>query len=168
MRSSEGQCVRGHFFAQNTRRRRWVRGNGRERNEIGVIVGERRDGVLVRIADDPGDAGKRGEFFGSALRIASGGDNAGTRVLTMDAADGFAGFRVGGGCDRACVEDDDVSGDVRFGDCAALSAEALANCVGVRLRGAAPEVLDEERGHELIATIILREAHGMPMLKRDS
>ena len=156
--------MRGHFLAQNAGRDKRVRGNGGERDEIRVIIRERGDGVLVRIADDPGDSGKRGELFGSALRVASGGDDAGGGILAVDAANGFASFGVGGGGDGAGVEDDNVGGGVGFGGGAALRAEAVANCVGVSLRGAAAKVLDEEGGHGLSATIILREARGMPMV----
>lgn len=133
-----------------------------------MTIRERRDRVLVRITDDPGDSGKRGKFFGSALRVASGGDDARGGILAVNAADGFASFGVGGSGDGAGVEDDDVGGGVGFSGGAALCAEAVANCVGVSLRGAAAEVLDEESGHGLSATIILREAHEMPMVKRES
>lgn len=165
MGRSDGRRVRGHFFAQDARRGGRVRRNSGERNEIRAIIRERRDGVLVRIADDPEDAGKRGEFFGSALRVASGGDDARGGILAVDAANGFASFGVGGGGDGAGVEDDDVGGGVGFGGGAALSAEAVANCVGVSLSGAAAEILDEEGGHGFSATIILREVDGMPMVK---
>lgn len=120
----------------------------------------------MRIADDPRDAGKRGKLFGGALSVASRGDDLRGGVLAMDAADGLAGFGISGGGDCAGVEDDDVGAGIGFGRGIASRAEAVANCVSVGLRGAAAEVLDEESGHELIATVILREARGMPMLKR--
>lgn len=128
-----------------------------------MIIRERSDGVLVRVADDPGDSGEGGEFFGRALGVTSGGDDASGGILAVDAANGFAGFGVSGGSDRAGVEDDDVGGGVGLGGGAALRAEAMANRVCVSLRGAATKVLDEESGHELGATTILREADGMPM-----
>lgn len=112
-----------------------------------MIIRERSDGVLVRVTDDPGDAGKRREFFGSALRVASGGDDARVGILAMDAANGFAGFGVGGGGDGTGVKDDDVSGGIGFSGSAALRAEAVANRVSISLRGAAAEVLDEEGHH---------------------
>ena len=140
--------MRGHFFAKNARRHERVAGNRGERDEIRVIIHERSDGVLMRVADNPGDTRKRGEFFGGALRVASGGDDASGRILTVDAANGFASFGVGCGGDCAGVEDDDVGGSVGFGSGAALSAEVVANRVSVSLRGAAAEVLDEESGHQ--------------------
>ena len=161
IRRSERWDMRGHFFAQDARRRERVGGNGGERNEIcgrGRLAHKRGNLALMRIADDPGDAGKRGEFFGSALRVASGGDDASGRILTVDAANGFASFGVRRGGDGTGVEDDNVGGGVGFGGGAALRVQAVANRVGVGLRGAAAEVLDEEGGHGTSDTIILREA----------
>src|SRR5580692_12059796 len=65
---------------------------------------------FVGIADDMGDAGKDGQFFGGALRVAPGDDQAGVGILRVDFADGVAGLGVGGSGHRAGVEDNDGGG----------------------------------------------------------
>ncbi len=101
------------------------------------------------VADDPGHAGKRGELFGSALGVAAGDDDAGGWILGVDFANGVACLRVGGGCDRASVYDDDVGGG-GFGRDDTATVEQLAFESGaVGLRGAAAELSDVESGHQL-------------------
>jgi len=80
---------------------------------------------LMRIADNPGDAGERGELFGGALGVAAGDDDAGGGVCGVKLSDGVAGLRVGGGGDRAGVHDNEVSGR-GFGCGGATAIEQLA------------------------------------------
>ncbi len=65
--------------------------------------------MLVRVADHCTYARQRGDFFGSALRVASGDDDFGLRVLALYAAYGGAGILIGGVGDGEGVEDDQVS-----------------------------------------------------------
>ncbi|OLC83221.1 MAG: hypothetical protein AUH66_03100 [Acidobacteria bacterium 13_1_40CM_4_57_6] len=95
-------------------------GGGRERIE------ELGDLGFVGIADDPGDAGKCGQFLGSALGIASGDDDSKGGVGGVKFSNGVAGLGVGGGGDGAGVDDDDICGG---------------------LRGATTELFDKEAGH---------------------
>ena len=68
---------------------------------------ESRNLGFVGIADDEGDAGEGGEFFGCALGITAGYEDFGGRVLSVNFADGVAGLGVGGGSDGAGVYDDE-------------------------------------------------------------
>jgi len=101
----------------------------------------------VGIADDPGDAGKRGQFFGGALGVAPSDNEADGGVGGVKLANGVAGLRVGGGGYRAGVEDDDVGGTERRGG-GVTGVEQLALDGGaIGLRGAAAELFDKEGRH---------------------
>jgi hypothetical protein len=80
---------------------------------------------FVAVADDGGYSGKRGEFFGNSLCVATCGNDAGLRVLAMSAADVGAGFAVGFGSDAAGVDDDHIG----FG------GQALSRSGTVKQRG---------------------------------
>ena len=116
---------------------------------------------FVGIADDEGDAGKSGEFFGGTLGVAAGDNDASRGIGGVEFADGVAGLRVGGGGDGAGVEDDDV-GDGRVrGKGKALLAELALDGGAVGLRGAAAELLDKESAHRRNSGhpyLIIREA----------
>src|SRR5215470_13098958 len=60
--------------------------------------------MLVRVADDLRNTGQGGEFFRRALRVATGHDDAGLRVLPVYPADGSARILIGRGRDRAGVQ----------------------------------------------------------------
>ena len=62
---------------------------------------------FMGVADDKRDTGERSEFFGSALRIAARDQDFCRRILRVYFADGVAGLGVGGGSDRAGVDDDE-------------------------------------------------------------
>ena len=114
------------------------RGSSRER------IDELWDLRFVGIADDPGDTGKRRQFFWSALGIASGDDDADGGIGGVELADGVAGLGVGGSRDRAGVDDDDVGGAGR-GDRGAATVKQLAlEGSAIGLRGAATELFDVE------------------------
>ena len=122
--------VAGQNFGGSARERHAVPRCRRRRNRAlrrarkpsadgGMLRSERvsmkfRDLRLVRIADDPRDAGKRGEFFGCALSVAAGDDDASGGVFRVNLADGIAGLGIGGGSDGTGVHDNDVArGGVR-------------------------------------------------------
>ena len=114
-------------------------------------VGERLDELgdlgFVGVADDPGDAGKGGEFFWGALGIATGDDHANSGIGSMEFANGVAGLGIGGGRDRAGVDDNDV-GSVGRADGSAAAVKQLAlEGSAIGLRGTATELFDEESWH---------------------
>ena len=65
---------------------------------------------FVGIADDVGDTGERGQFFGGALSIAAGYDDLRGRIVGVEFADGVASLGVSGGGDGASIDDDNVGG----------------------------------------------------------
>jgi len=101
----------------------------------------------VGIADDPGDAGKGGELFGSALGIATSDDDADGGIGGVKLTNCIAGLGVSGRRDGAGVDDHDVCGS-GSGGTGATAVEQLALKGGtIGLRGAAAELFDEEGGH---------------------
>ena len=72
---------------------------------LGNKIGDAR---FMGISNDEGDSFESGEFFGRALGITPGDENAGIGAFAMDAADHLADFIVGGGSYGAGVEDDEV------------------------------------------------------------
>ena len=102
---------------------------------------------LVRIADDPRDAGEGGQFFWSTLGVASGDDDADGGVGGVKFSDGVAGLGVGGSGDGAGVDDDDVGSGGRGGSGAAAVEQLALEGGAVGLRGATTELFDEESGH---------------------
>ena len=97
--------------------------------------------MLVRIADYLGDAGKRGDFFRGALRVAAGDHDLRIGILAMDAADGGAGILIGGGGDGAGIEHDSSASVARRAFESPLFELAL-DSGAVGLGGAAAEILD--------------------------
>ena len=68
----------------------------------------------------------------------------------MEFADGVAGLGIGGGCDRAGIEDDDGGGG-GIGGLGAAAVEELAFQGGaIGLGGSAAELLDVEGGHRTL------------------
>ncbi len=102
---------------------------------------------FVGIADDEGDTGEGGEFFGGTLGVATGDENTSGGICGMKFADGVAGLRVGGGGDGAGVEDDDVGDSWVRGKRKTLLAELALDGGAVGLRSAAAELLDKESAH---------------------
>ena len=103
----------------------------------------------MRIADDPGDARQRGEFFGCALRVAARDDDAGSGVAGVDFADGIASLRIGCGGHGTSVYDDDVCGaGIRRGQASTITQLAFDRGA-VGLRGAAAELFDVKGRHLL-------------------
>src|SRR5260221_6306423 len=113
------------------------------------MLGEDEAGNLgfVGIADNERDAGESGQFFGGALGVTAGDENFGGGILRVDFANGIAGLRVGGGCDGAGVDDDELGGLRRSRGCAAAVQELALDGSAVGLGGAAGELFDVESGH---------------------
>ncbi len=102
---------------------------------------------LVRIADDPGDAGEGGQLFGSALGVAASDDETDGGIGGAKFSDGVSGLGVGGGGDGASVDDDDVGTGGRGGNGTAAVEQLALEGGAVGLRGATTELFDEESGH---------------------
>src|SRR5882762_11649772 len=131
MQCSGGEKAAGRFSGRG----------GRER------IDELGDLGFVGIADDPGDTGEGGQFFGGALGVAAGDDNADGGVGGVKLSNGVASLSVGGGRDGAGVDDDDVGG-CRGGGGGTTAVEQLAlEGSAIGLRGAATELLDEKARH---------------------
>ena len=120
--------------------RRCRRGGNREK--------QGGDLQFMGIANDEGDAREGGDFFGGALGVATGDDDASGRVRGVDFADGVAGLGIGSGGDGAGVEHDHVGSVGLCGRGAALFAQLTFNGGAIGLGGATAELLDVERGHE--------------------
>jgi hypothetical protein len=114
----------------------------------GVLVpqGDFGEAVFVGVADYGSDAGEGGDFFGGALGVASGDENFGVGIVTLEAADGGARVLVGGVSDGAGVEDDEVS-FVFLGGSEAARFELALEGGAIGLGGAASEVFHVEGGH---------------------
>ena len=63
--------------------------------------------MFMRVPDDLRDARQGGQLFGRALGIAAGDHDLCAGIFAVDSADGGAGVLIGGGGDRAGVQDDD-------------------------------------------------------------
>ena len=63
--------------------------------------------MFMRVADDLRDAGQGGKFFGRPLGVATGHHDLCPGIFAVDPANGGAGVLIGGGGDRAGVQDDD-------------------------------------------------------------
>jgi hypothetical protein len=116
----------------------------------------------VGIADDPGDAWEGGEFFGSALGVAAGDDEAGRGILGVKLANRVACLSVGGSGYRARVENND-GGRCWIGRGSAATIEELAFDSGaIGLRGAAAELLDVEARHNHSRCAFIRLPYQVP------
>src|SRR5258708_38335269 len=142
-----------HYKGMERGRRVRMQGGGGEkvaRRFGGRGGGERIDEVgdlgLVGVADNPRDAGECGQFFGSALGITAGDDNANGGVGGVKLANGVASLSVGGGGDGAGVDHDDVGGGRRGGGGAATVEQLAFDGGAIGFGGAASELFDGERG----------------------
>ena len=99
----------------------------------------------MAVADNGGDAWNVGEFFRSALGVATGGDDARFGVEAMGAADVGAGFAVGFGGDAAGVDDDHI-GLVGLVVVRSGIAEESGDGFTVGAGGATAKVFDVEGG----------------------
>ena len=103
---------------------------------------------FVGVADDEGNAWEGRDFFGDALGITAGNEDARGRIGGVDFADGVASLGVSGRSDRAGVKNDHI-GCGRIGrKTAALFAELPLDGGAISLGGAATELLDKKCAHE--------------------
>jgi hypothetical protein len=105
--------------------------------------------MLMGIANDDAHPGQGGEFFGSALGIASGDHDAGFGILPADAADGGAGVLIGAARDSAGIQNDHRSFARARRACESLVLELAFQSGSIGLCGATSEILYEETGHAL-------------------
>ena len=106
--------------------------------------------VLVGVVDDLGDSGKRGQFFGGALGVASGDDDLRGWIFTVGSADGRTSILIGGGGDGAGIEDNNTRLGNRIGTSEPLLLELVLDSGAVGLGCATTEVVYEETGHRVI------------------
>ena len=106
--------------------------------------------MLVGVSYHFADARQGGNFFRSTLGIASSNNDLAERVLAMDAPDGCTGVLIGGGRDRAGVQDDDFGLGGSFGTLQSAVAELALDCRAIGLSSAAAKVLYIERAHRTI------------------
>jgi len=108
--------------------------------------------MFVGVSYHPGHARQGSQFFWSALRIATGYQDATLRMVAADAADGGAGVPVGRGCHCAGVEDDNFGLPQRGSATEALCPQLLFNRGAIGLRRAASKILYVETAHASILT----------------
>ena len=101
------------------------------------------------VADDQGNAGESGEVVRCALSVTTGDNDASGGIRRVNLTDGVASLSVGGGRDRAGVENNDVGRRAIGRDGAALIAQLALNGGAIGLRGAAAELFNVEGGHIL-------------------
>src|SRR5258708_6152932 len=102
---------------------------------------------FVGIADDKADAWESRDFFGRALGVTTGYEDARCRIGSVNFANGVAGLRISRGGDCAGVENYDV-GQRRIGrERAALFAQLAFDGRAIRLGGATAELLDKKGAH---------------------
>ena len=111
--------------------------------------------MFVGVADHAAHARQSGNFFRSALRVASGDDNFCQRILSLHSANGSAGILIGGIRDCARIQDDEV-GLSGGGARQAAGFELAFESGAVGLGGAAAEVFHVVSGH---TTIVAQAAH---------
>ena len=123
----------------------------------------------MAVADNGDDAGKAGEFFWSALSVATCGDDADAGIEAVGAANERTGFAIGLGCNAAGVDDDYVGVGWRaFFETG--GAQETGDCFAIGACGAATEILDvERRRHEFslrLRAVSVREGDGLPSMQQ--
>jgi len=102
---------------------------------------------LMRISHHPFHAGHGGQFFGGALGIAAGYENARAGVFTMHAADGGAGIAIRLGRDGAGVEHNDIGLVAGFGFRETALGKLRFDGRAIGLSRTAAEILNVKAGH---------------------
>src|ERR1700739_4905977 len=102
---------------------------------------------LMGIAYDKGDAGEGGNFFGRALGVAAGNEDARSRIGGVYLRVAAAARCVSGSRNGAGVENHDVGHRGIGSGRAALFEELALNDRAISLGGSAAELLDEEGAH---------------------
>ena len=117
-----------------------------KRNEP-ITGGDLGKAMLVRIAHHERNAIEGGDLLGSALRIASGDEDAGRRVGAMNAADGRTRILIGGRGDGAGVQYNEFGFRRRAGSRQTAIGQLALNRRAVGLGGATSEVFYKETAH---------------------
>ncbi len=99
------------------------------------------------ITDDKGDSRENREFFGGALGVAAGDDDARGGIGGVKFADGVTRLGVRGSGDGTRVQNDDVGRMGVAGEMAALFAQLALDGGSIGLRRAAAKLFDVKRGH---------------------
>src|SRR5215469_11390585 len=110
--------------------------------------------MLVRVANDLGNAGQTRQLVGRALRVTAGHDDSRLWVFTMDAPDGGTGVLIGGRGHCAGVEDDNFGLVGRGGAFHAALLELPFNGGAVGLGGAAAKILYVVTCHRTIVAAL--------------
>ena len=114
---------------------------------IGRRPDQLRDLRLVGVADDPLDARQCGQLVRRTLRITARNQDARRRILAVYAANRVPDVFIGGGRDRARVENHEIRVCALRRGLQALGGQQRFQSCAVGLRGAATEVLNEELPH---------------------
>ena len=93
------------------------------------------------------DTGERGKFFGRALCVTSGGDNFRGGIRSVEFADGVARLGIGGRCNSAGVDDDDVGNRGSRREIVSLRAKLALDGGGVGLCSTTTELFNVEGRH---------------------
>ena len=118
--------------------------------DLPVIIrggNEFRNARLVRIPHHQAHAFERGQFLRRTLRVAAGDQDARARLLAMDAPDHLPHFVIRGRGDGAGVQHHQVGILQIGGRGEALRRQPGFNRRAIRLRGPAPEILDQKTLH---------------------
>jgi hypothetical protein len=94
-----------------------------------------------------GHPGKRRNFFGRTLRIASGHDNLAMRIFATNAANGRARILIRRSSDRARVQDHDFRSGWRIGSCQTPLLELALDRSTIGLCSPATKILYVEARH---------------------
>jgi hypothetical protein len=112
--------------------------------------GDLGEAMLMRIADDEGDAFEGGDFLRSTLRVTSGDQNTGRGIDAMHTANGGTRILIGGGGYGAGVEDDDFGFGSRVGSQQSVPGQLTLDRCAIGLSSATTEVFYIETSHESI------------------
>lgn len=106
--------------------------------------------MFMRVPDDLRDARQGGQLFGRALGIAAGDHDLCAGIFAVDSADGGAGVLIGGGGDRAGVQDDDFGVAQHAGALHSQILELAFDGRAVGLSRPAPKILYVKTCHHTI------------------
>ena len=107
-----------------------------------IIEGDFCELMFVRVADHASYARQRGDFCGSALRVASGDDDFCLRAVAMDAADEGTGAAIGIRRHAAGIDDNDICASKISGGTETAAAQPCGDRFAVGSAGSASKVLD--------------------------
>src|SRR5262249_53115401 len=118
--------------------------------------GDLSNTVLMRVPDYAAHSGQGTHFFGCSLRVTSGHQNPGVRLLSVDAPNCRTCILVGCRRDCAGIEYDHVRIFGGGGRREAMSGQIASNCGAICLSGATAEVVHKKTRHGSIINISCR------------